>query len=47
MELKQEIVGHSKSMDTFDVYGHLVNGQLEDKAKRIDQIFLDVLHNKT
>ena len=46
LELKQ-IVGHSKSMDTFDVYGHLVNGQLEDTAKRIDQIFLDVLHNKT
>lgn len=46
LELKQEIVGHSKSMDTFDVYGHLVNGQLEDTAKRIDQIFLDVLHNK-
>ena len=44
LELKQEIVGHSKSMDTFDVYGHLVNGQLEDTAKRIDQIFLDVLH---
>lgn len=39
LELKQEIVGHSKSMDTFDVYGHLVNGQLEDTAKRIDQIF--------
>ena len=41
-QLKQ-IVGHSKSMDTFGVYGHAVDGQLENTAKQIDQIFLGIL----
>lgn len=41
-QLKQ-IVGHSKNMDTFGVYGHAVNGQAEKIASAIDETFKDVL----
>ena len=41
-QLKQ-IVGHSKNMDTFGVYGHAVNGKAEKIASAIDETFKDVL----
>lgn len=33
------IVGHSKSMDTFDIYGHLLNGEAEKTADDLSEIF--------
>ena len=42
-QLKQ-IVGHSKNMDTFGVYGHAVDGQLENTSIQIDQIFSGILN---
>ena len=39
----KKIVGHSKSMDTFGVYGHLVDGQLEQTGAKIDGIFDKIL----
>ena len=44
-QLKQ-IVGHSQNMDTFGVYGHLVDGQLEDTGHRIDAVFDKILEPK-
>ena len=37
-QLKQ-IVGHSKSMDTYGIYSHNVDGDLENAAKQLEQIF--------
>lgn len=42
----KKIVGHSKSMDTFDVYGHLVDGQLAQTGAKIDGIFDRILGAK-
>lgn len=42
----KKIVGHSKSMDTFDVYGHIVDGQLERTGEKIDAIFDQILAEK-
>lgn len=44
-ELKA-IVGHSKSMDTFGVYGHPVAGASEKTAVKLEQIFLEVLQTE-
>lgn len=33
------IVGHSKSMDTFDVYGHELDGELRESAQILDAEF--------
>ena len=33
------LVGHSRSMDTFGVYGHHVDGQDADAAARLNAIF--------
>ena len=38
-QLLKEAVGHSKSMDTFGVYGHNVEGEMERVANIIDDIF--------
>ncbi|NLT16734.1 MAG: tyrosine-type recombinase/integrase, partial [Clostridiales bacterium] len=38
-QLLKRIVGHSKSMDTFGVYGHDVDGELERAAGILDDIF--------
>lgn len=35
-QMIKAIVGHSTSMDTFGVYGHTVNGELEQAAKILD-----------
>ena len=37
-QLKQ-IVGHSKSMDTYGIYSHTVDGDLETAAKQLQEIF--------
>lgn len=42
-ELKP-IVGHSRNMDTFAVYGHAVDGQLENTARKLDLIFSGILN---
>ncbi len=39
----KQVVGHSESMDTFGVYSHDVEGDLEEAAKKIQSIFLRVL----
>ena len=33
------IVGHSASFDTFGIYGHIVDGELQKTAKIIDVNF--------
>ena len=40
------IVGHSKSMDTFDVYGHELNGELRESAQILDAEFERLLLKK-
>lgn len=42
-ELLKQVVGHSKSMDTFGVYGHKVEGELERVANIFDNIFNTIL----
>ena len=37
------IVGHSANMDTFGVYGHEVDGELERAAKLLDKAFDRIL----
>lgn len=40
----KSIVGHSRGMDPFGVYGHAVNGQSEDAAQRIENLFDTILN---
>lgn len=40
------IVGHSKSMDTFDVYGHELDGELRESAEILDAEFERLLLKK-
>ena len=40
----KELVGHSKNMDTFGVYGHAVNGQDIQIAAGVEQVFQDILN---
>ena len=37
------LVGHSRSMDTFGVYGHRVDGQEADTAARLDEVFSGIV----
>lgn len=37
------LVGHSKDMDTFGIYGHKMQGQQEQSAADIERIFNDIL----
>ena len=37
------IVGHSQNMDTFGIYGHDVEGQIEQVSQNLDSIFDDLL----
>lgn len=39
----KSLVGHSRSMDTYGVYGHLVDGDLGKSAKIIDARFNEIL----
>jgi len=38
-ELLKRVVGHSKSMDTFGEYGHLVDGEIEKVASILNETF--------
>lgn len=40
------IVGHSQNMDTFGIYGHEVNGELQQTAQQIDTLFTEILRAK-
>jgi integrase len=42
-QLLKQVVGHSKSMDTFGIYGHKVDGELERVAKIFNNIFNTLL----
>ncbi len=44
--LLKRVVGHSKSMDTFGIYGHVVDGDVEKAANMIDHTFNVLLSNK-
>lgn len=37
--LLKSIVGHSANMDTYGIYGHVVNGEMEQSARIIDMTF--------
>ena len=37
------IVGHSQNMDTFGIYGHEVNGELQQTAQQIDELFTEII----
>jgi hypothetical protein len=37
--LVKPLVGHSKDMDTFGVYGHLLNGDEEIVAEELQKVF--------
>ena len=37
----KELVGHSTSMDTYGVYGHVVNGDLERTAEQVNITLLN------
>ena len=39
----KSLVGHSKNMDTFGVYGHTVRGEMEETAELLDEIFHKVI----
>lgn len=39
----KSLVGHSKDMDTFGIYGHEIEGEAEKAAQRLNAIFLDFL----
>jgi len=39
----KRIVGHSRNMDTFGVYGHEVDGELEEAADTVDKVFRGLL----
>lgn len=41
--LLKGMVGHSASMDTHGVYGHVVNGDLERTAKIVDDVYSRIL----
>lgn len=43
----KRVIGHSRNMDTFGVYGHLVDGQIQDTANRLDNIFSAILSGNT
>lgn len=38
------VVGHSQSMDTFGVYGHVLNGEAAETARELDSVFAKLLH---
>lgn len=40
----KQLVGHSKNMDTFGIYGHEVNSELEKTANELEQIFAEILY---
>jgi len=43
-EMLKNIVGHSESMDTFGVYGRIVNGELQESAQILNAVFSHLLN---
>ena len=41
------IVGHSKTMDTFGVYGHELNGEDRKTSKELNALFFNLLNKKS
>lgn len=41
------IVGHSKSMDTFGIYGHQIKGESEKTQKELNTIFFNLIKEKS
>ncbi len=39
----KQMVGHSKDMDTFGVYGHAINGEDKVTADRVNSLFMNLL----
>lgn len=39
----KSIVGHSKSMDTYGIYGHEVSGAMKDVADKLNNIFGEII----
>lgn len=44
--LVKPLVGHSQSMDTFGVYGHMIEGEASSTAQRVNALFVDILERK-
>lgn len=44
--LVKPLVGHSQSMDTFGVYGHEIEGEANDTAQRVNDLFAEILRRK-
>lgn len=42
-QLLKQMVGHTNSMDTFGVYGHEVDGEMQRTAKILDDVFSKLL----
>lgn len=42
----KQLVGHAQNMDTFGVYGHEVNGELQQTADQLGKIFEELLQKK-
>lgn len=42
----KQIVGHSKNMDTFGIYGHQLNGEDRKTANLIEGVFSNILNSK-
>ena len=40
------LVGHSKNMDTFGIYGHELRGELQPTAQQIDSLFSQILNGQ-
>lgn len=43
VELVKQVVGHSEFMQTFDTYGHMVNGESEKTAKLIESTLISTI----
>ena len=41
------IVGHSRNMDTFGTYSHEVEGELQETADRINDLFEAIIGSST
>ena len=39
----KNIVGHSEAMDTFGIYGRIVDGELTESAQILDAVFSHLL----
>ncbi len=45
--LVKSLVGHSRSMDTYGIYGHEIEGEAEEIAQRVNCLFTTILSYQT